>query len=112
MIILMPALTPSQTESLVLIATVTAVFGATEVTPEKIAEALLEAENVTTVRIDDHGCPSVFRVDVAPGALTAAADEAREVAATVAENLCAAVDVVGVTLTTDNDRIEVFRAGR
>lgn len=50
----------------VVVATVTVVFDprATAATPHEIATALIADERVSTVRVGDHGAPSVYRVDV------------------------------------------------
>jgi hypothetical protein len=83
------------------IVTVVVVFDGGErplVAPEQIADALLSVEEVTTVRIADHGRPSVYRADVADG------EEAVAIAAAVAERLGLTLEVTGVTLTADEER--------
>lgn len=100
---------------LVLVATVTAVFersGASdEPTPTQIAATLIALEPVTTVRIDAHGRPSVFRVDVPDGDLRRAAAAARAIATGVAAALEVGVTILSIALATEDERAEVFREG-
>ena len=69
-------------DSQVLVATVTAVFaagagdGEQAGSPEELAAALLDHEDVTTVRVNAHGMASGYRVDVADDAPADAADSA------------------------------------
>lgn len=101
--------------SAVLVATVTAVFepsaAADELTPAQVAAALIALEAVTTVRIDAHGRPSVFRADVPDGDHERAAAGARSIATGVAAQLRARVTILSVALATEDERVEVFREG-
>jgi hypothetical protein len=76
-----------------------------------VAAALLDHDEVSTVRIGPHGAPSSFRVDVGAESHTLAAAEASAIAATVADELGLVADVVSVGLVTDDARVEVFRVG-
>ena len=92
----------------VLVASVTVVFDG-PVSPEQLAEGLLAREEVSTVRIHEHGAPSACRVDVPAGDHGAAADRAAHVVADVASGLGVDAEVLAVTLATDDEREEVFR---
>ena len=96
-----------------LVATVTVVFAGplADATPEQVAASLLRHEDVSTVRIDDHGAASSYRVDVVGPVLEEAAERATALAEEVAGPLDLRAEVVSVGLMRDDDRTEVFRIG-
>jgi hypothetical protein len=96
-----------------LVATVTVVFaGAPEgAPPEAVAARLLREEDVSTVRIERHGRPSAYRVDVREASYEDAAERAAALAAEAADDLGLEAEVISVGLLRDDDRTEVFRVG-
>jgi hypothetical protein len=96
----------------ILVATVTVVFaGRAGGPPEDVATALLEHEDVSTVRVNAHGDPSGYRVDVLDQRYEEASDRASGIAEEVARRLGLTAEVRSVGLVRDSDRVEVFRAG-
>lgn len=97
----------------VLVASVTVVFGpgGGHAEPEAVAAGLLDHDDVSTVRINAHGCASGYRVDVTGPSLQDAAGRASALATEVAARLDLSAEVVSVGLTRDYDRTEVFRIG-
>lgn len=95
-----------------LVATVVVVFaGEAGGPPEEVATALLEHEDVSTVRVNAHGDPSGYRVDVPDQQYEVASERASGIAEEVAERLDLTAEVLSVGLVRDSDRVEVFRAG-
>jgi hypothetical protein len=98
----------------VLVASVTVVFSAREphaAGPTELAGALLEADAVSTVRIDRHGRLSTVRVDAVGDSYAQAARDAADLVEAVADDVGVRADVISVGLMTDDWRVEVYRAG-
>lgn len=99
----------------VLLATIVARFSAgdtgRQATPDDVASTLLERDEVSTVRIGAHDCPSVIRVDATGPASAETAKSVTDVIRSAAADLDLKVDVTYVGLARDADRVEVFREG-
>lgn len=80
--------------------------------PEDVAEALLDHDQVSTVRVNDHGAGSGYRVDVAAATCEDAGAQAADIAYAVAAHLGLAARIVSVGVVRDRDRVEIYRTGQ
>ncbi len=88
------------------VATVSVVFdrGAGAPRPRDVARALFAHPDVVTVRVSDHGRPSVFRADLGTAVESVAAEAVGRIARAAAEEVGAVARVASVVLVADAER--------